>query len=112
MEITASNEGAGVIVAALAGRLDAYSAPQFDAWFSGILSPFPEKLVIDMTMLEYVSSAGLRSILAAAKRLKGNGSVLLLSGVSGNVEEVFRISGFLSIIPSFGTVQEAIGAAA
>jgi len=95
-----------VVIVAVSGRLDAASAPEFDQWISG--QPRLAKLVIDLARLDYISSAGLRSILAVAKRTKGAGGGVALAGLSGNVEEVFRMSGFLTIILAFDTPGDAV----
>lgn len=108
MEITARNEK-DVVVASLNGRMDAVSAPQFDAWLSERLQASQNKIVLDMSGLEYISSAGLRSLLAAAKQLKAVGGTVVLSSISGTVEEVFRMSGFLAIFKVSPSTSEAVG---
>jgi anti-anti-sigma factor len=50
----------------------------------------------------------LRSLLAAAKQVKSKNGSLLLCQLGGTVEEVFRISGFLAIFKTFGSVEEAL----
>ena len=62
----------------------------------------------DLTALEYVSSAGLRCVLAIAKKLKASEGTLALCGLSGLVKEVFSVSGFDSFFPVYETVDEAI----
>ncbi len=107
MEITSRNEN-GVVVAGLAGRMDAVSAPVFDAWLAERLQAKEQRLVLDMSALEYISSAGLRSLLAAAKQLKAVGGAVVLCSISGTVEEVFRMSGFLAIFKVAGSAAEAV----
>lgn len=107
MEITSRNEN-DVVVAALSGRMDAVSAPQFDAWLAERLQAGHQKFVLDMSGLEYISSAGLRSLLAAAKQLKAVGGSVVLSSISGTVEEVFRMSGFLAIFKVSASTSEAL----
>lgn len=51
----------------------------------------------DFRGLEYISSAGLRSLLVAAKQLKAKQGELVFSGLQGPVRDVFKISGFYSI---------------
>lgn len=109
MEIESRLDG-GVVVAALKGRLDAVTAPEFDSWFSGQVQAGKNRLVLDMSGLDYISSAGLRSLLAAAKKVKETSGGIALCGVTGTVEEVFRISGFNSIFTIVPTLQEAMSA--
>ena len=81
---------------AVAGRLDTQTAPELEKEIDGIISGLKE-LTLDMTGLEYVSSAGLRVILKAQKMMNAQGS-MKLTGVSDNVMEVFDITGFLDIL--------------
>jgi len=106
MQITVTTQG-GVTIAALMGRMDAMTTVEFDRWFSEQLTSGETRLVLNMQGLEYISSAGLRSLLAAAKQIKAKNGSLLLCQLVGTVEEVFRISGFLAIFPSFPSVEEA-----
>jgi anti-anti-sigma factor len=94
----------------LSGRLDARSAPDFekeaiaavDAAGGGI------HMILDFSNLEYISSAGLRSILVLAKRLAPSGGKVVLCGMSGVVEEVFGVSGFDSFLPVAKGREEAL----
>lgn len=89
------------------GRMDAVSAPRFESACSELLGQGCTTHVADLTGLEYISSAGLRSILAAGKRLKAAGGSLSFCGLSGMVDEVFRVSGFLKLF----TIHPSAGAA-
>ena len=107
MQITVTTQD-GVIIAVLVGRMDAMTTVEFDRWFSEQLTCGETRLVLDLQGLEYISSAGLRSLLAAAKQIKTKNGSLLLCQLVGTVEEVFRISGFLAIFKTFGSVDEAL----
>ena len=107
MEISTRKEGKGVVVS-LNGRMDAVSSPDFDKTLEELLGEGEKDFVIDFTSLDYISSAGLRSILAAAKKLKGKQGSLLLSALKDVVKEVFEISGFSSILPIYDSVESAI----
>lgn len=80
----------------LEGRLDTSTAPQLDAELNGNLDGVTE-LVLDMTDLVYLSSAGLRSILAAQKRMNRQGS-MTVRGVCPAIMEVFEMTGFVDIL--------------
>ena len=99
-----------VLVATVAGRLDALTAPEFDAWFSERAQAGENRLVLDLAGLDYISSAGLRSLLAAAKRVRQASGSIVLCGLSGTVAEVFGISGFFSIFTVAATAEEALRA--
>jgi anti-anti-sigma factor len=111
MEICTRSQDAAVI-GAVNGRMDAVTAPDFDVWISDRVNAAELFLILDLSGLEYVSSAGLRSLLAAAKQIKVSQGDLVLCGLSGTVEEVFRISGFINIFRVFSSVDQALKAIA
>lgn len=104
MQITKSDT-AGMTVATLDGRLDTATAPAAEAELMAMLAA--PGLVLDMTKVRYVSSAGLRLLLKMAKEAKGKGAKFALVALQPAVREVFEISGFDKIIPSFATVADA-----
>ena len=81
---------------ALEGRLDTTTAPQLEGELSGALDGVTE-LVLDFGKLEYLSSAGLRVILAAQKRMNKQGR-MTVTHVCGEIMEVFEITGFVDIL--------------
>lgn len=85
-------------VLAPAGRLDANTSPAFEQEMLDELTRSPHGLVMDFSALLYVSSAGLRVVLLAAKKVKAQGGVFVLCGLKPAIAEVFRVSGFLSIL--------------
>jgi len=82
------------ILLSVSGRLDAMTAPDFEKACMGLLKEGNTNVVADLSNLEYISSAGLRSFLFAAKKLKATGGDLRFCGLSGMVKEVFKVSGF------------------
>ena len=81
---------------ALEGRLDTSTAPALEAELKASLDGITE-LVLDFEKLEYISSAGLRVVLAAQKVMSGQGSMKLVH-VNDEVMEVFEITGFVDIL--------------
>ena len=81
---------------ALQGRLDTNTSPKLEAELKRSLSGITE-LEFDFSEVEYVSSAGLRVLLAAQKVMKRQGT-MVLRGVSDAVMEVFEITGFVDIL--------------
>jgi len=90
------------------GRMDALSAPAFETACQAVLDDGRVAVVADLSGLEYISSAGLRSILGAAKKLKGAGGSLSFCGLGGMVDEVFRVSGFLKLFKVHASRAEAL----
>ena len=107
MEISATEKNNAVILS-VKGRMDAVTSPQFDKAFSEQIAKGNRSFLLSMDNLDYISSAGLRSILAAAKQLKEKQGVILFAGLHGAVEEVFKISGFYSIFQVFVSEEDAL----
>ncbi|MFH0731244.1 MAG: STAS domain-containing protein [Pseudomonadota bacterium] len=107
MEIDIQVEGK-TIVALVRGRVDTVSAQAFEKELGGALNREETCLVLDLSGLEYISSAGLRVILSAAKTLKARGGEIRLAAMQGSVRKVFQISGFLSLFKSFETKAAAV----
>ena len=79
----------------VAGRLDATTAPMLDKTLGEII-PESKNLVLDFVGLEYISSAGLRVLLAAQKKMQQVGAMKVIN-VCEEVMEVFEITGFADI---------------
>lgn len=108
MEIKKKKENE-IMVISVTGRLDAVSSPEFEKELTGLITGGERLLLLDFGELDYISSAGLRTILAATKKLKENQGRLSLAALKSVVKEVFEISGFSSIIPIFDSVDSARG---
>ena len=81
---------------ALNGRLDTNTAPELETELKASLNGI-ETLVIDMEELAYLSSAGLRVILAAQKQMNKQGRMIIRK-VNDMVMEVFEVTGFTDIL--------------
>ena len=95
MEIIKAREESTLILA-LQGRLDTNTAPLLEQTLTEELDGVTE-LVLDFEEIDYISSAGLRVLLAAQKRMKKQGSMKLVN-VSEVVNEIFEVTGFLTIL--------------
>lgn len=80
----------------LAGRLDTLTAPELDAAIKEIV-PDLDELILDLTELEYVSSAGLRVLLTAQKTMNAQGK-MTVKNVNETVAEIFEVTGFSDIL--------------
>ena len=80
----------------IVGRLDTTTAPSLEKTLNEDLGE-TKNLVLDFKGLEYISSAGLRVLLAAQKKMRQIGSMKVIN-VSENVMEVFEITGFADIL--------------
>ena len=95
MTITKSRDNNAMNLA-LEGRLDTTTAPQLEEALKELDGV--ETLTMDMEKLEYVSSAGLRVLLAAQKRMNTAKGTMVLRNVCDDIKEVFEITGFCDIL--------------
>ncbi len=79
------------------GRIDTITSQELDNEIHNELNNF-DSLIIDCTDLEYISSAGLRVLIATQKILKEKNIPLVIKNVSAPVNEIFRMSGFDKIL--------------
>lgn len=107
MKIT-TVEFEGTMVLAIAGRLDGQHAREAEQTFMSLAQSGNSQYVLDFTDMEYISSAGLRVVLVAAKKVRSMQGRLICSGMSDQVRDVFEMSGFLSILETAATRDEAI----
>ncbi|MCQ2424120.1 MAG: STAS domain-containing protein [Clostridia bacterium] len=95
MELLKSGSGSELTIA-VKGRLDTTTAPQLEAELSSSLDGVT-KLILDFAGLEYISSAGLRVLLAAQKTMNRQGE-MTVRGATPAVCEIFDITGFCDIL--------------
>lgn len=92
------------------GRLDATTAPALQEKLVGLIDAGNHRMLLDFSGLDYVSSAGLRVVLIAAKRLKAVGGRLALCGMKPHIKEVFDIAGFSTMLSIYAGPAEAAAA--
>ena len=80
----------------IVGRLDTVTAPELEAEFKQSINGI-EKLVLDFAALEYLSSAGLRVLLAAQKVMNKQGE-MIIRNVNETINEIFEVTGFIDIL--------------
>ena len=95
MEITKTPSGSDLTVA-ISGKLDTQTAPELEESLRDDLGGV-DNLVFDLSNLEYVSSAGLRVILATYKRMSKQGS-MVIHNVTPDVMDVFEMTGFTDLL--------------
>ena len=107
MEINLKEEG-GIAIVAVKGRLDADSASEAEKTVNGILEGDTNRMLFDLGALDYLSSAGLRVLLSAAKEIKRRDGKIVLCSLNAFVKEIFEVSGFESLIPLADSVESGI----
>jgi anti-anti-sigma factor len=108
MKINAKEEK-GITIISIEGKLDSNTSPEANTIIGPFIKP-GAKLVLNLEKCDYVSSAGLRVLLTAAKMLARSGGKGVLSGLSNDIKEVMDLTGFGSMFPNFSTVGEAVAA--
>jgi anti-anti-sigma factor len=107
MEIT-ERKTADVVTLGLSGKMDAATAKTFEEKLLSQIQSGERRFVINLAQLDYISSAGLRVFLLAAKRLNSADGKIVLCSLQAPVSEVFEISGFSSIFSIYGSHDDAI----
>lgn len=100
------NEKAHII--ALQGQVNSSNAATVETEVLDVVQKGARNVLLNMTELSYISSAGLRVVLVLAKRLKQAGGKLVIYGMQPHVREVFDVSGFLAILNVTATRTEAL----
>ena len=106
MDIQRENKGTYSTLL-ISGRLDATSAPVAEQKINETIDTGVSRLLLNLSGLEFVSSAGLRVLLVTAKKLVRQNGKLALCGLQDGVRTVFEISGFLSIFQVAADEAEA-----
>ena len=87
----------------LTGSLDTDTATQLEKELAQIFVPDSKKLLFNMTGLEYVSSAGIRIIAMASKKMKENSGTIAMTGLQPQIEKIFEI---VKALPNFGIFKD------
>lgn len=107
MTINQRKEGNATILE-LHGRLDANSAQEAEQRLLTLIDGGALQIVLDLSGLEYISSAGLRVFLSVAKRIRHAGGKLALVSPAPQVAQILDVAGFANILPITAMVSEAV----
>ncbi len=110
MNVQAEHHG-GVLVANVEGRVDSSNSQDFERQLQAAISEDVNAVIVDLSQLSYISSAGLRVVLLVAKTLGQRNVSISLCALSDPVQSVFEISGFNRIIQIHDTQAAALAAA-
>ncbi len=100
LDIAQEQQGAARVLA-LRGRLDTDTAADMELALQDLLAAGEHDFLVDLSGVIYVSSAGLRVLLALAKRLDGGKGSLRLCGLNATVTQVFEVAGFSKLFVIF-----------
>ncbi len=96
-----------ILVLAPKGRMDANTAKSFEEQSTSLLDNGPVRVVVDLSDIDYISSAGLRALLYLAQHLKSAGGKLTLCGAGAKVSDIIRICGFDSVFGLHASFEDA-----
>ena len=108
MDIRERRDG-NILILSPAGRIDNDSSPAFQAKLLAALTPGAVVLV-DLSSIEYVSSAGLRALMMGSKQSKAANGRLAVAALGPVVKEIFEISRFSLVVQVFDTPADALAA--
>lgn len=108
MQVNATQED-GVSVVTLDGRMDSSTSPVVDQELSAAIGG-GQPVLLDLGALEYISSAGLRVLLKAAKQAQGAKMRFAVCNAAPAVREIFDVSGFSTLLKMHGTRGEGLAA--
>ena len=100
----------GTVVLRLAGRLDGTNTSVLEEAIAEQIEAGETVLLFDFEELTYISSAGLRVLLMAARKMQAQGGKALFCSLSEQIAEVFEVSGFNDILSVYGSREEALAA--
>jgi anti-sigma B factor antagonist len=98
----------GVFIAMPDGRLDTNTSPEAEQLIMAAIENGENKVIIDFSKTDYISSSGLRVILKTAKVLKPKNGTAALCNTNKQIYEVLEISGFLGVVNTFNSLDDAM----
>ncbi|HLY62307.1 MAG TPA: STAS domain-containing protein [Terriglobia bacterium] len=106
MTIESTKVGKAAVVK-LIGRMDADTSKQFEAAWDKALKEGSTFLIVDLSELTYINSAGIGSFLRNGKLAQEKGGALLISGLKGLVKEIFNLTQLTRVYPLFDSTDAA-----
>lgn len=107
MQIREKSNG-DIYIMEISGRMDTISSKDVEAKLDSMIENNVAKVIIDLAAVDYISSVGLRVLLAALKRQKENRGSIKLVSLQPFVKEIFKMTGFDKIFSIYSTQEEAI----
>ena len=102
---------ADTVVLTPRGRIDHATADALEAALVPYLERCAEgedRLVLDLSHVEYIASVGLRVLMVAAKQARARNGTVVVAALQPVVREIFEISKFTMVLPAFGSVRDAL----
>jgi len=109
-EISEAGDG-DVVILEIEGHLDNRTAVEFDGYFQGVMARGAKRIVLDFAGLEYLTSAGLRSVLVALKAANDAGGKLAAANMQPTVRKIVDLSGYSTFLVPHADRAAAVAAA-
>jgi anti-sigma B factor antagonist len=103
-----TRESQGIQIIAFEGNLDTNTSPEAESVINELIDTGKQKILVNFEQLNFISSAGLRVLLATVKKLNASNGELRICSLNATVQEVFDISGFVTILNVKNTEEEAL----
>ena len=110
VSVTSAKGRNDVNILKVSGYLDTTTASELEAALYGLLEKATFKIVVDLSGVTYISSAGWGIFIGEIKKIRNNGGDLKLAGMVGDVFEVFQLLEFQSILEAYPSIDEAVDA--
>jgi anti-sigma B factor antagonist len=107
MKTEVKQDGNSTIVE-VSGSVDALTAPDLTSVLTSQIASGNARLVVDLIGVDFMSSAGLRSLLGAVKQARSNGGDLRIASTNPGIDKVLKMSGFHTIAKVFASQDEAV----
>lgn len=100
-------ETEAAVIAAIEGSIDSKTAPDLQKSILPVIND-RNKMVLDITLVTFISSAGLRVLLMVYRQLKTKDGKVFLVGVSDEIKDVMFMTGFINFFEISATLEEAL----
>jgi anti-sigma B factor antagonist len=107
MEVTEKKQN-GICILTLVGRLDANASAEFRQKVLQVIEDGSKNVILDCVGLDYISSAGLRVVLEAAKAVKRIEGKIVLCSLKDYIREVFEVAKFDAFVPLAATTEDGL----
>ena len=100
-----------ISILGISGRLDAKSSKTVESALNNLINGGRTTIVVDLASVEYISSVGLRVLLASLKKMRQTQGLLILSSMQPFVKDIFKVAGFDRLFTVCATPEEALSKA-
>ena len=108
MEISISEGQNRVDVVTVSGRVDSATAPDLEKAIRGLFDKNRHQIVVDLAGVEYMSSAGLRTLVSSLKTAKSRGGNVVVAQPSERAHEVIELAGLNTVLAIYDNLLDAV----